>query len=407
MSSNLKVNTILPSAGTAIGIGTAGGTVSITGSVGLDNINVSGASTMTGSVLVGVGTTVSTGVLQIRQNVDNSSDYYLNAGNTVHIKNTHANGYASLRLMGGGTGSDNNAIVWGGQGSESLIFSNRQNERIRILADGKVRIAGVSTLTNMGQTLQLLDNDSTDAIGTKSTLGLLGYVNGTARTLAAVGARKNSAGNDFAGDLSFFTRRDNQSLLDERVRITSAGNLNVLAGQVTVATPEFLRVAHTVATHNQSLNDNSTQWVQFGSAYDDTKSGWTSGVNNYYTIQTAGYFLVTAQAVFHSNTASTLRDWALGVEQSQDNGNTYSLIQNSGGRGGGNQYTDTDAIATCVTFILYFNAGTRIRVRAHANTNGGNWQIDEDLGDVHGGNDYGGSNFDNQKGTRLHIIRLF
>ena len=236
MSSNLKVNTILPSAGTAIGIGTAGGTVSITGSVGLDNINVSGVSTMTGSVLVGVGTTVSTGVLQIRQNVDNSSDYYLNAGNTVHIKNTHANGYASLRLMGGGTGSDNNAIVWGGQGSESLIFSNRQNERIRILADGKVRIAGVSTLTNLGQTLQVLDNDSTDAIGTKATLGLLGYVDGTARTLAAVGARKNSAGDDFAGDLSFFTRRDNQALLDERVRITSAGDLNVLAGNLIIGT---------------------------------------------------------------------------------------------------------------------------------------------------------------------------
>ena len=110
---------------------------------------------------------------------------------------------------------------------------------------------------------------------------------------------------------------------------------------------------------------------------------------------------------FHSNTASTLRDWALGVEQSQDNGSSYSLIQNAGGRGGGNQYTDTDAIATCVTFILYFNAGTRIRVRAYANVNGGNWQIDEDLGDVSGGTDYGGNNFDNQRGTRLHIIRLF
>ena len=30
MSSNLKVNTILPSAGTAIGIGTAGGSITIT-----------------------------------------------------------------------------------------------------------------------------------------------------------------------------------------------------------------------------------------------------------------------------------------------------------------------------------------------------------------------------------------
>ena len=336
MSSNLKVNTILPSAGTAIGIGTDGGTISLTGSIN-----------------IGTGATISQ------------------------------------------------------PATNQLALGTNSSERLRILGDGKVRITGVSSITNMGQTLQLLDTDSTDAIGTKSTLGLLGYVNGTTRTLAAVGARKNSAGSDFAGDLSFFTRRNNQSLLDERVRITSSGNLNVLAGQVTVATPEFLRVAHTVNTQNQSLTDNATHWVQFGSAYDDTKSGWTSGANNYYTIQKAGYFLVTAQAVFHSNDVSSLRDWALGVEQSQDNGSSYSLIQNAGGRGGGNQYTDTDAIATCVTFILYFNAGTRIRVRAYANVNGGDWQIDEDLGDVSGGTDYGGANFDNQKGTRLHIIRLF
>ena len=56
--------------------------------------------------------------------------------------------------------------------------------------------------------------------------------------------------------------------------------------------------------------------------------------------------------------------------------------------------------------VLNFTAGNRIRVRAYANTDSGNWQVDEDLGDTSGGSDYGGSNFDNQKGTRLHIIRL-
>ncbi len=125
MSSNLKVNTILPSAGTAIGIGTDGGTLSLTGTVG-------------------IGTSTHNGVFHIQHNVGNSTNYYLNAGNTVHIKNTHADGYASLRLMGGGTGSDNNAIVWGGQGSESLIFSNRQNERVRITSNGAIGIGTVS-----------------------------------------------------------------------------------------------------------------------------------------------------------------------------------------------------------------------------------------------------------------------
>ena len=83
------------------------------------------------------------------------------------------------------------------------------------------------------------------------------------------------------------------------------------------------------------------------------------------------------------------------------------MIQNAGGRGGGNNNVDTDSITPVVTFVLYFASGTRIRVRAHCNTDGGTWQVDEDLGDVHGGSDYGGSGFDNQKGTRLHIVRLF
>ena len=110
--------------------------------------------------------------------------------------------------------------------------------------------------------------------------------------------------------------------------------------------------------------------------------------------------------MIHSNTASSLRDWALGVEMSTDSGNSYSLIQNAGGRGGGNDNTDTDTATPVVTFVLNFTAGTRIRVRAHANTDGGDWQVDEDLGDATGGSDYGGSGFDNQKGTRLHIMRL-
>ena len=171
--------------------------------------------------------------------------------------------------------------------------------------------------------------------------------------------------------------------------------------------PEFLRVAHTDASHNQTLTDNTTHWVQFGSAYDDTESGWTSGASNYYTIQTTGYFLVTAQAVITSNTANSLRDWALGVELSTDNGGSWSLIQNAGGRGGGNNNVDTDTATPVVTFVLYFNSGTRIQVRAHCNTDGGTWQVDEDLGDATSGADYGGSGYDNQKGTRLHIVRLF
>ena len=91
----------------------------------------------------------------------------------------------------------------------SISFETAGSERLRILPDGRVRVAGISTITNLGQTFQILDTDDTDNIGIKATLGFLGYNGGVARTLAAIGASKNSAGSDFAGDLLFFTRRDN------------------------------------------------------------------------------------------------------------------------------------------------------------------------------------------------------
>tara|TARA_Y100001937_G_scaffold118257_1_gene172422 strand:- start:25 stop:1251 length:1227 start_codon:yes stop_codon:yes gene_type:complete len=408
MSSNLKVNTILPSVGTAIGIGTAGGSVSITSDTITASTGGSERVRIKSDGKIGIGTDdpkeilhIHAGDVVIGQDSGASTNIrnYIKFGRVVNPK--AAIGF--INSTGNGRG---NIIFMNSDVSDGQEFTD-DDEVLRITSEGKVKIIGLSTTTNMQQSLQLLDTDSTDAIGTKSTLGLCGFVNGTGRTLAAVGARKNTAGNNFSGDLSFFTRRNNESLLDERVRITSAGNLNVLAGQVSVTTPEYLRVAHTNASHNQSLNDNSTAIVQFGSVYDDTKSGWTTGSSNYYTIQTTGYFLVTAQAVIHANTINTLRDFALGVEYSTDNGSSYSLIQNNGGRAGSTASTDTDTAMPVVTFVLNFTAGTRIRVRAHANTNGGNWQVDEDLGDATGGNDYGGGGFDNQKGTRLYIIRLF
>lgn len=225
---------------------------------------------------------------------------------------------------------------------------------------------------------------------------------------------------DNGGDLGVILRHQGQNR--ERIRMMSDGKIGigtttpsttvdaigtVRATSFTATQPEYLRVAHTDNSHNQSRTDNSTVTIQFGSTYNDTKSGWTSGSSNYYEIQETGYFLITTQAVITSNDVSSLRDWALGVEQSTDNGSSYSLLMNNGGRGGGNDYTDTDTVTPSVTIVQYLSAGTRIRVRAYANTDGGTWQIDEDLGDTSGGNDYGGSGFDNQKGTRLFIMRLF
>ena len=56
MSSNLKVNTILPSTGTAIGIGTASGNVDVLGHiVGHNTPNISGINSVTATTFYGNG----------------------------------------------------------------------------------------------------------------------------------------------------------------------------------------------------------------------------------------------------------------------------------------------------------------------------------------------------------------
>ena len=60
MSSNLKVNTILPSTGTAIGIGTASGNIDVLGHiVGNNTPNISGINSVTASHFYGDGSQLS------------------------------------------------------------------------------------------------------------------------------------------------------------------------------------------------------------------------------------------------------------------------------------------------------------------------------------------------------------
>ena len=119
---------------------------------------------------VGIGTDNPIGVVEIYQNYDNSSDYWLNSGQTLRIKNAHSSGYASLRLLGGGSGGDNNAIVWGGNGHESIIFANRQNERLRITDTGLVRVPDNGKfVAGNGDDLQIYHDGSNSWISDEGT----------------------------------------------------------------------------------------------------------------------------------------------------------------------------------------------------------------------------------------------
>ena len=94
------------------------------------------------------------------------------------------------------------------------------------------------------------------------------------------------------------------------------------------------------------------------------------------------------------------------LPEDTDNGSNYVLMMNNGGRGGGNNNTDTDTITPSVTIVQYLSTGTRIRVRAYCNVDGGTWQVSNNLEGPLGGA-YGGAGFDAEKGTQLMIMRLF
>ena len=106
MSSNLKVNTILPSAGTAIGIGTAGGSITITNG------------------RLGIGTASPLQRLHIRGEGQGDHLLYLQAGDTIcDIIQSDNGGSTRLRSANGSfyvwTGGDGNSST-GANGSPAI-----------------------------------------------------------------------------------------------------------------------------------------------------------------------------------------------------------------------------------------------------------------------------------------------
>jgi len=269
MASNLRVDTILPSSGTTLGIGTAGGTINFLGN---SNLTTSGDVTIGGNL--GVGGTITyedvarvdaTGISTFREGyqVGPLTGIALTAYKDGSIRTTGI-------ITASSFGSDTNSI-----------FTTGGTERFRINSSGNVSIGNNPTVHSdtllhvekSGETNVVFEGD-TSTLGARLTLknnntgaGALNQIDfadaGGQSTSSIKGFNTDQTNN--YGELAFFTRSAQGSPPTERVRITSAGDVNITG--VTTATA-FVPTEGQLSHRNLIIN-GAMQVAQRGTSVTD------------------------------------------------------------------------------------------------------------------------------------------
>ncbi len=274
MASNLRVDTILPSTGTSLGIGTANGSITVNGSV--NSLNVSGNLGVGGVLTYEDVTNVdSVGVITARGGIrigatgantlisgtatgigigEDSPDSLLHIG-----KGTNADDGAVTLTIGGSSvntrqstitknnvGSGNRALeirAATGSSDETIkFFSDATTERVSIKSDGKVNITPGGALSgshppgdlNIVGTnfLTMTPNDNANA-SDNEVLGVVAFLPYAAGSIAAASAKieavaeSGQSGSSNATSLRFYNKNSSTGPGNsgiERMRITSNAN---------------------------------------------------------------------------------------------------------------------------------------------------------------------------------------
>ena len=343
MSSNLKVNTILPSTGTAIGIGTANGTINFLGN---SNINTTGVITATtfsgsgasltnlpsaqltgalpaidGSNLTGIsaGTSLSgstnntvctvTGANAIQG--ESGLTYYgtvLNISNDIpqlYLTDTNSNNsYGRVRGNGGNlvlSADHNNASAL-----STIVFESDGSEKARIDNYGTLRIGNVVT------TEATSSNTKRIALGAKGSI--FGWTSGNINGAITIadnyywdGANNKTIENDYSayltlrsGNLRFGTTSQAHSAggnistgIHERFRVETNGNATINNGDLVIGTSghgiSFAATADGTGSSQAEILDDYEEgsWtpaVSSGNASFSTMTGRYTKVGNKVTL---------------------------------------------------------------------------------------------------------------------------
>ena len=276
MTSNLKVNTILPSTGTTVAVS---GIASVTSSVSI-------ASSCTATTFYGSGANLTSLPAQatIANNADNrvitggsgvnlngeqnltwdgttldvTGDYSVkNPSDASYITHTFASNFAKIDVRGTNIANSNHYLIGYGAGHGSandfhivntvggLVLRTTQ-ERLRIDSDGAVNIGSNPAQATGGNTqnailtvkgypsgetsaaiLALVRGNNTTSTSADHTMGRIVFSDKQAGEYAFIEgeAEANGAVGDTPGRLVFSTAPDNTSAPTEKLRIASAGQI--------------------------------------------------------------------------------------------------------------------------------------------------------------------------------------
>ena len=249
MSSNLKVNTILPSTGTAIGIGTASGNIDVLGHiVGHNTPNISGINSVTATTFYGDGQNITGTTIRSNLTYDGSTLQNLQsgAGANLTLKAT-SNSFNALILDSNRSADTQFAIIdgrWNGNvvnriqfvtGSDGtnkddgyMAFHTRTSgaslaERLRITSDGKIGI----------------NDSSPDSIFSVKDTYVFSCAGGNSTTGMQIGGY--DAG---ANSYNPITIRASQTIFNisgtERLRIKSGGTVAIPSQGASNANPRLI-----------------------------------------------------------------------------------------------------------------------------------------------------------------------
>ena len=187
------------------------------------------------------------------------------------------------------------AVTTAATNATDIVISNWSGssfeERLRITSDGKFGIGtdltatqtdailtaeGSAALTNLDQTLMIIDSNTDDAVGNGGFIGLGGFVGNVPRTLAGIRGLKSSNGSSFNGDLAFYTRQHAVANLDEKVRITFEGKVLIGSNTGSVHGNRLLQIGKTDRTETYVSIVSSTSG-ESGLLFADTTTNDTGG----------------------------------------------------------------------------------------------------------------------------------